>query len=107
MALVGFGDAGYLKACQLDWIERVWEPFFGDTAERSSTLKYQTFCRSQMQRLVRSATSSMLSQGSSVGTVHMPALNTTQFDWVLSRLPGRPQPVPPIIKSDASSRFES
>src|SRR5439155_24943759 len=31
-----------------------------------------------------------------VTMVHLPAMNTPQFDWVKSRLPRRPQPVPPI-----------
>src|SRR5437763_15460268 len=30
--------------------------------------------------------------------VHLPALNTPQFDWVRSRLPYRAQPVPPIYQ---------
>jgi hypothetical protein len=30
--------------------------------------------------------------------VQMPAVNTPQFDWVLSRLPGHRQPVPPIYQ---------
>ena len=30
--------------------------------------------------------------------VQMPALNTPQFDWVKSRLPRKPQPVPPIFQ---------
>jgi short-subunit dehydrogenase len=29
--------------------------------------------------------------------VQLPALNTPQFDWVLSRPPDRPQPVPPDL----------
>jgi NAD(P)-dependent dehydrogenase (short-subunit alcohol dehydrogenase family) len=33
-----------------------------------------------------------------VTLVHMPALNTPQFSWVKSRLPRRPQPVPPIFE---------
>src|SRR5215218_3028862 len=28
--------------------------------------------------------------------VHLPAINTPQFDWARNRLPLRPQPVPPI-----------
>jgi NAD(P)-dependent dehydrogenase (short-subunit alcohol dehydrogenase family) len=28
--------------------------------------------------------------------VHLPAINTPQFDWARNRLPQRPQPVPPI-----------
>ncbi len=36
--------------------------------------------------------------------VHMPALNTTQFDWVLNRLPRKPQPVPPIFQPEVGAR---
>src|SRR5439155_22496947 len=35
--------------------------------------------------------------------VHMPALNTPQFDWVLSRLPHRPRPVPPIYQPEVAA----
>ena len=31
-----------------------------------------------------------------ITVVQMPAVNTPQFSWVLSRLPNHPQPVPPI-----------
>jgi NAD(P)-dependent dehydrogenase (short-subunit alcohol dehydrogenase family) len=36
--------------------------------------------------------------------VQLPALNTPQFDWVLSRLPNRPQPVPPIYAPEVAAR---
>lgn len=32
--------------------------------------------------------------------VNLPAVNTPQFDWVLSRLPNRAQPVPPIFQPE-------
>jgi NAD(P)-dependent dehydrogenase (short-subunit alcohol dehydrogenase family) len=35
--------------------------------------------------------------------VHMPALNTPQFDWVRSRLPRRAQPVPPIFQPEVAA----
>jgi NAD(P)-dependent dehydrogenase (short-subunit alcohol dehydrogenase family) len=35
--------------------------------------------------------------------VHLPALNTPQFDWVLSRLPHRAQPVPPIHQPELAA----
>ncbi|MFF5111295.1 SDR family oxidoreductase [Streptosporangium sp. NPDC000509] len=38
--------------------------------------------------------------GVRVTMVQMPAVNTPQFDWVLSRLPGHPQPVPPIYEPE-------
>ena len=34
----------------------------------------------------------------------MPAVNTPQFSWVLSRLPRRPQPVPPIYQPQLVAR---
>jgi NAD(P)-dependent dehydrogenase (short-subunit alcohol dehydrogenase family) len=36
--------------------------------------------------------------------VHMPALNTPQFAWVKSRLPNKPQPVPPIFEPEVGAR---
>jgi len=42
--------------------------------------------------------------GVSVSVIHMPAMNTPQFTWVKSRLPGRPQPVPPIYEPEVGAR---
>ncbi|MDI2125367.1 SDR family oxidoreductase [Yinghuangia seranimata] len=36
--------------------------------------------------------------------VQLPAVNTPQFDWVLSRLPRRAQPVPPIHQPEIAAR---
>lgn len=36
--------------------------------------------------------------------VQLPALNTPQFDVVLSRLPNRPQPVPPIYQPEVAAK---
>src|SRR5436189_838402 len=38
-----------------------------------------------------------------VSMVHLPAMNTPQFDWVRSRLPRRPQPVPPIYQPEVAA----
>jgi NAD(P)-dependent dehydrogenase (short-subunit alcohol dehydrogenase family) len=48
----------------------------------------------------------LLHERSNVRTtmVQLPAVNTTQFDWVLSRLPRRPQPVPPIYQPELVAR---
>ncbi|HEX7004764.1 MAG TPA: SDR family oxidoreductase [Trueperaceae bacterium] len=35
--------------------------------------------------------------------VHLPALNTPQFGWVRSRLPRKPQPVPPIYQPEIAA----
>jgi hypothetical protein len=34
----------------------------------------------------------------------MPAVNTPQFSWVLSRLPNQAQPVPPIYQPEVAAR---
>ena len=39
-----------------------------------------------------------------VTMVQMPAVNTPQFDWVLSRLRRHPQPVPPIYEPEIAAR---
>jgi len=39
-----------------------------------------------------------------VTVVHLPAMNTPQFDWVRSRLPRRAQPVPPIFQPEVAAR---
>jgi NAD(P)-dependent dehydrogenase (short-subunit alcohol dehydrogenase family) len=36
--------------------------------------------------------------------VQMPALNTPQFDWALSRMSRKPQPVPPIYQPEVAAR---
>ncbi|MGH9615756.1 MAG: SDR family oxidoreductase [Acidobacteriaceae bacterium] len=36
--------------------------------------------------------------------VQMPAMNTVQFTWVKSRLPNKPQPVPPIFQPEVGAR---
>ncbi|MBV8055115.1 MAG: SDR family oxidoreductase [Deltaproteobacteria bacterium] len=36
--------------------------------------------------------------------VHMPALNTPQFEWCRTRLPRRPQPVPPIYNPEVAAQ---
>jgi len=38
-----------------------------------------------------------------VSMVHMPALNTIQFNWVKSQLPHHPQPVPPIYQPEVGA----
>ncbi len=48
----------------------------------------------------------LLHDGSNVHVtmVQMPAVNTPQFDWVLSRLPGKAQPVPPIYQPEVAAQ---
>ena len=48
----------------------------------------------------------LLHEGSHVRitVVQMPAVNTPQFSWVLSRLPRQPQPVPPIYQPEVAAQ---
>ena len=39
-----------------------------------------------------------------VTAVHLPAMNTPQFSWVKSRLPRKPQPVPPIFEPEVAAK---
>lgn len=39
-----------------------------------------------------------------ITSVHMPAMNTTQFQWVKNRLPNDAQPVPPIYDPELAAR---
>ncbi|MFG1779503.1 SDR family oxidoreductase [Micromonospora sp. NPDC049048] len=39
-----------------------------------------------------------------VTMVHLPAVNTPQFDWLLTRLPRHAQPVPPIYEPEVAAR---
>ncbi len=41
--------------------------------------------------------------GVRVTMVQLPALNTPQFEWVRTRLPGQPQPVPPIYQPEVAA----
>lgn len=47
----------------------------------------------------------LLHEGSGVRVtmVQLPALNTPQFSWVKSRLPNKPQPVPPIFQPEVAA----
>ncbi|MGH7581921.1 MAG: SDR family oxidoreductase [Gemmatimonadales bacterium] len=42
--------------------------------------------------------------GIRVTIVHLPAMNTPQFEWVRSRLPHAAQPVPPIFEPEVAAR---
>ena len=59
-----------------------------------------------VQGVHESLRTELLHAGSGVKTtmVHMPAVNTPQFDWLLSRLPQRAQPVPPIYQPEVAAR---
>lgn len=39
-----------------------------------------------------------------ITTVHLPGLNTPQFEWCETRLPKKPKPVPPIFQPEVAAR---
>ncbi|NLT65172.1 MAG: SDR family oxidoreductase [Acidobacteria bacterium] len=59
-----------------------------------------------LEGFLSSLRTELLHDGSNVRitSVHMPALNTTQFGWMKNRLPNDPQPVPPIYQPEVGAR---
>jgi hypothetical protein len=66
------------------------------------------YCASKhaVQGFTESVTTELIHNRSHVviSTVDMPALNTIQFNWVRSRLPEHPKPVPPIFQPEVGAR---
>src|SRR5919199_6747473 len=58
-----------------------------------------------IQGFTESLRCELLHDGSNVHVtmVQLPAMNTPQFDWVKSRLPRTPQPVPPIYEPEVAA----
>ena len=58
-----------------------------------------------LQGFTESLRTELLHDGSRVHVtmVHLPALNTPQFDWSRSRMPRQPQPVPPIFQPEVAA----
>jgi NAD(P)-dependent dehydrogenase (short-subunit alcohol dehydrogenase family) len=86
----------------------------GTIVQVGSTLAYRgiplqsAYCGSKhaIQGFNESLRCELLHDDSAVRTtmVQMPAVNTPQFSWVLSRLPHQAQPVPPIYQPEVAAR---
>ena len=86
----------------------------GTVVQVGSTLAYRgiplqsAYCGAKhaIQGFHESLRCELLHDGSGVHVtmVQMPAVNTPQFDWVLSRLPRRAQPVPPIYQPEVAAK---
>ncbi|HEX9945040.1 MAG TPA: SDR family oxidoreductase [Thermoanaerobaculia bacterium] len=86
----------------------------GSIVQVGSALAYRgiplqsAYCAAKhaIQGFCDSLHSELLHDGSKVRLcmVQMPALNTPQFGWVKSRLPRKPQPVPPIFQPEVAAR---
>ncbi len=86
----------------------------GTIVQVGSTLAYRgiplqsAYCGAKhaTQGFHESVRTELLHEGSRVHVtmVQMPAVNTPQFSWVLSRLPRQAQPVPPIYQPEVAAR---
>jgi NAD(P)-dependent dehydrogenase (short-subunit alcohol dehydrogenase family) len=86
----------------------------GTIVQVGSTLAYRgiplqsAYCGAKhaTQGFHESLRTELLHEGSQVRVtmVQMPAVNTPQFSWVLSRLPRQAQPVPPIYQPEVAAR---
>ncbi|MDX6584622.1 MAG: hypothetical protein QOI10_3806, partial [Solirubrobacterales bacterium] len=86
----------------------------GTIVQVGSALAYRaiplqaSYCASKfaIRGFVDSLRTELLHDGSGVRltSVHLPALNTPQFEWVRTRLPRHPQPVPPIYQPEVAAR---
>lgn len=67
-----------------------------------------TYCAAKfaIRGFTNSLRTELMHEGSKVRVtmVQMPAMNTPQFGWVKSRLPRKPQPVPPIYQPEVAAR---
>jgi NAD(P)-dependent dehydrogenase (short-subunit alcohol dehydrogenase family) len=104
---------GYVY-CTMSVLHRMRERNRGTIVHVGSALAYRgiplqsAYCgaRHAVQGFHESLRCELLHDGSEVHVtmVQMPALNTPQFSWVLSRLPRRAQPVPPIYQPEVAAR---
>jgi NAD(P)-dependent dehydrogenase (short-subunit alcohol dehydrogenase family) len=76
-------------------------------SERSIPLQ-SAYCGAKhaINGFTESLRTELMHEGSNIHitVVQMPAVNTPQFSWVLSRLPHHPQPVPPIYQPEVAAR---
>jgi NAD(P)-dependent dehydrogenase (short-subunit alcohol dehydrogenase family) len=80
----------------------------GSALSRRGIPLQSTYCGSKhaVKGMIDALRTELLSEGSSVkvALVQLPGLNTPQFDWVRTRLPRHPQPVPPVYEPEVAAR---
>ena len=86
----------------------------GVVAQVGSALAYRgiplqsAYCGAKhaIQGFTESLRCELMHEKSKVGVimVQMPAMNTPQFEWTRSRMPCKPQPVPPIYQPEVGAR---
>ena len=94
-------------------LPKMLERDHGTIIQVGSALAYRgiplqaAYCASKhaIQGFTESLRCELTHDGSNVhlGIVHMPALNTPQFDWNKTRMPRQPQPVPPIYQPEVAA----
>jgi NAD(P)-dependent dehydrogenase (short-subunit alcohol dehydrogenase family) len=104
---------GYVYAT-MAVLRRMRERGRGTIVHVGSTLAYRgiplqsAYCGAKhaLQGFHESLRVELLHEGSDIHVtmVQMPAVNTPQFSWVLSRLPEHAQPVPPIYQPEVAAR---
>jgi NAD(P)-dependent dehydrogenase (short-subunit alcohol dehydrogenase family) len=104
---------GYVY-CTMSVLRRMRDRDRGVIVQVGSALAYRgiplqsAYCgaRHAVQGFHESLRCELLHDGSNIHVtmVQMPALNTPQFSWVLSKLPERAQPVPPIYQPEVAAR---
>jgi short-subunit dehydrogenase len=104
---------GYVYAT-MAVLKRMKERDRGAIVQVGSALAYRgiplqsAYCGAKhaIQGFNESLRTELLHEKSNVHTtmVQMPAVNTPQFSWVLSRLPKHAQPVPPIYQPEVAAR---
>jgi NAD(P)-dependent dehydrogenase (short-subunit alcohol dehydrogenase family) len=109
-------DVTYLGAVYgtLAALRRMLERDRGTIVQVGSALAYRgiplqsAYCGAKhaIQGFTESLRCELLHDGSNIKLtmVQLPALNTPQFGWVKTRLPGKPQPVPPIYQPEVAAR---
>lgn len=100
---------GYVHGTQAA-LKRMLPRDHGVIVQVGSALAYRAiplqsaYCAAKhaVQGFTESLRSELIHDGSRVHvtTVQLPAVNTPQFDWIKSRLPRHPQPVPPIYQPE-------
>ncbi len=86
----------------------------GSIVNVSSAMAYRSiplqsaYCGAKhaIKGFTESVLTELRAQGSHVhlGLVTLPGVNTTQFAWNLTRMPGHPRPVPPIVQPEVCAR---
>jgi NAD(P)-dependent dehydrogenase (short-subunit alcohol dehydrogenase family) len=121
--LVEITAAEYKRATEVTYLGYVWGTMAalrrmlprdrGVIVQVGSALAYRgiplqaPYCGAKhaIQGFTESLRCELLHDGSNVRVtmVQLPALNTPQFDWGRSRLPRKPQPVPPIYQPELAA----